>query len=335
MKRLIYIIAVMFVLSACDKDKKEKEHNKEEKGEIFGTILYQGARDKRADFLVTMQREKDNHIYSSERTTNTGEYRIKDLPAGTYKLTASGWGTKTKEISSVIIPMNGKYDIDMELIIVRPQIFQNGIQVGDTYDMTETPSLNFDILNGNRVTMDWWVEGISNGDWISVHPENGSISQGEQNYAFTIKVEKDKLQNANPAIISFNSNRGSFSMKVNVTKKLYVTTLNIEKSYYSYYYRYSMKGIVFYKNSLDRPMEVGFYYSKNKNPKETGIPIVLVTTTGYTEKYSNGQYYFDFSKVLDYINDNLEKKMTYYVQAYAKNRYETAYGDVIPFLCDP
>ena len=328
MKRLIYLVVVIFVLSACDKNNEGDKND--EKGEISGIILYQGARDKAVDgILVTMQRVGDSHVYRSERTTNTGEYKIQGLSMGTYELTASGWGVDTVR-QTIRIPMDGKHDIDMTQVIVRPQIFQNGIPVGDIYDMTETPSLTFDILNANRVKMNWTVEK-PNEDWISVRPEIGEIPPGKQDHAFTIIIDKDKLQSANPAVININSNVGSSSIKISVAKNLYVTTFSVAVGSS---YSFSMKGKVFFNKSIYRPTEVGFYYGKNVNPKETGTRIAL-DTEFYYEVYYNGQYSFDFSKSLSYFNDFLEDNTTYYVQAYARNMYESAFGDVVSFLCDP
>jgi len=215
MRRFIFLsFIIILIFSACSGDDEDSSKN----GTIWGYVLYEGAKDKSVDgVLITMQKQGEEERYSSPQTSNDGRYEILDLPYGTYTMTASGWGMETQE-RSVSIPCGNPHYIHMKQTIIKPQIYQNGILIGDYFDMSETPSLNFDILNANRETMTWNVSK-SKDNWVSVSPEKGEIAQGGQNYAFTIYIDRDKLEcGAPPATITINSNKGSKTIKLTSTK---------------------------------------------------------------------------------------------------------------------
>ncbi|MCM1301858.1 MAG: carboxypeptidase-like regulatory domain-containing protein [Alistipes senegalensis] len=207
-------LIIILTLSTCGEYDKDSSKN----GTIWGYVLYEGAKDKQVDgVLITMQKQGEEEIYSSPQTSNDGRYEISDLPYGRYTMTASGWGMEKQE-RSISIPCSNPHYIHMTQTVIKPQIYQNGELIGDYFDMSETPTLNFDILNANRGTMIWNVSKSSD-NWVAVSPEKGEIAQGEQNYAFTIHIDRDKLEcGAPPATISINSNKGSKTIKLTSTK---------------------------------------------------------------------------------------------------------------------
>lgn len=97
---------------------------------------------------------------------------------------------------------------------------------------------------------------------------------------------------------------------------LYVRTLEPEfiEKYTTYKNRYLLKGEVSFSLYDYIPTEVGFYISKSKDDILSGDRI--------TAKRKNG--YFGFE--VEY--KELEWAYTYYIQAYAKNDYGIAYGEI-------
>ncbi|MCL2416757.1 MAG: carboxypeptidase regulatory-like domain-containing protein [Bacteroidales bacterium] len=208
MKKRIIILLSVFMLNSCNEDKATTFSN------ITGTVLYEGARGTIPvdGILVTVQKEDNENIRRSQTTDSTGEYEIENLPRGVYILTASGRGVHTV-IDTLRLPLDGRHDIHMTQSIIGPRIYRNQTPMDDFFDMGYTLTLIVDILNDNRVPMNWWT--AASDDWISVNPESGSIPPIEQHSGFTIRVDRNKLQcNTPPATITFGSNRGSTTLIV-------------------------------------------------------------------------------------------------------------------------
>ena len=184
-----------------------------ETGSIWGTIYYGGVHTPADSIRVTMSRGKETYV--SKFTTNTGEYRVPDLPVGEYILTVSSWGIDTVKQPFTIPTIKNPYDIDVKKTILKPQIYYNGQLIDYTYDMGESPSYNFDILNDNRDTMHWFVEK-SNDEWLTVSPSKGELPPGKQGHGFMITItDRTKLLcDTPPAAITINSNNGSKPLKV-------------------------------------------------------------------------------------------------------------------------
>lgn len=87
----------------------------------------------------------------------------------------------------------------------------------------------------------------------------------------------------------------------------------IEK-YTNYKNRYLLKGDVAYRSNSYYPREVGFYISKSKDD------ILSAGDRITAELWYNGEFKVEYKE--------LEWAYTYYIQAYAKNDYGIAYGDI-------
>ena len=97
--------------------------------------------------------------------------------------------------------------------------------------------------------------------------------------------------------------------------RLSVRTLEPEfiENYTAYKKRYLLKGEVSFEGPTDIiPTEVGFYISKSKDNILSGDRI--------TAKREYGKFQVEYKE--------LEWSYTYYIQAYAKNKYGIAYGEI-------
>lgn len=330
MQKVFFLIIGILFLYSCKPDEVSRT------GYLDVDVRYTGgASQMELDGVkIALHRTDGGNLEEKSKWINkTGIQRI-ELPAGNYKLVLTGNRCKSDSLAphnNIVIIKQGESTekaIGIEKLPYSMIIKYKGRELSQDETINITNGESLDIWNKYSTNILKWNIHASE-SWITFNEKDGTIEKdGINSVIFNIGNLPHNVNYAN-VVLTTTTDNGSFSIKVKAEKNnnLNVTTFNVDVGTYG---SYAMRGRVFFNNTAYRPTEVGFYYGKSNNPRETGTQIVLDADLGYANY--NGEY-FDFRKTL--WDDDLEKGATYYVQAYAKNFYETAFGNVISFLCAP
>jgi hypothetical protein len=329
MKQVIYLIMVAALVCGCCKE-KEKE---KESGSNYGVITDKATGEPVGDANVQLRPGG-----STTLTGNDGRYEFLEVERGTYRInvTKTNYTNLIDDYDIIVEPnKRTKRDVQIEKLPMALRVVNDRRQDLDILAFGSEASLvsrSFNIFNDGFESLEWEI--TENCEWISELSEtNGWLYPGEQQ-AIVITIDRKKLGAGNNVyVLNISSDKGSKELTITATgltqtTGLFVTTFSVTANTYGY----SLKGRVSFNDVNIRPTEVGFYYSTSNKPNEDEFKIVLDAELLYEMYYYDG--YFDFSKGLYFFDDNLENNAYYYVQAYAKNRYGTVYGDIVRFLCN-
>lgn len=302
MKRLMYILFVGLLFTACANDINEEIPV----GRISGSVSDKTTGEPVATVSATLSPGGNSTVTGSD-----GSFEFIDLGPGEYTININkeGYNPNNKKVA-VTAGQTTQTHLLIERIPAVITADRTELDFGDNYSVN---TLSFNIVNNNYEKLSW--EMINNCGWITdVSPKSGTLAHGKTG-TIIVKIDRELLADGNNTTVLVLSTEGVGSTEITVKaygqakKKAVLNTLeplNITAS------TAVLTGEI---------VDDGYpkYYERGVVYSEQSMPTVEQTLQRLTATMTD-------DKVYSCQAVGLTLGKTYYVRAYAVNEVGVAYS---------
>jgi len=306
MNRVIYLLlAISLTVGGCKKKEEKTEVS------ISGTVI-----DKSTGEPIPVVNIKISPGENSTVTGSDGFFQFDNIENGDYTLTASKEGYKDVSVSVTVSGSNVKKDITLQREAAIVNVDRDELDFGSETSVTQ---LSFSIVNSSREDLAWSI--TTDCEWIaSITPNSGTLQFGKTQ-PIQVTINRGALtEGNNTTVINVVSSNGRSEITLKAEKifcglsvKTYeVTEISATSA--------NLNGeIMWDENNIYKPSEIGFYYSTNSIPTNGGTKVTATVPLDYWD---------DFETTIS----GLTNQTTYYVQAFATNKFGTEIGNIVSFV---
>ena len=301
MKRLMYIMLVGLLFTACANDLKEEITT----GRISGSVSDKTTGEPVATVIATLSPSGRSTVTGSD-----GAFEFIDLSSGEYTINISKEGYKGNDKKvTVVAGQTSQTHLLIERIPAVITADYSEIDFGETLT-----TLAFSIINSGYETLSWHIE-YDDELWIKeIKPLTGELESGKT-AAIVVNIDREKLRSGNnEMVLVVVSNNGKTEIKAKAIGEAKVSpALNINEAS-----NITSNSAVLHAEITEAGVpaytERGFIYDTLSNP--TLWNNIAVLTSPLNE-----------DKIFSYSLEGLALGNTYYVKAYAISKIDTAYSN--------
>ncbi len=302
MKRLMYIMLVGLLFTACANDINEEIPI----GRISGVVSDKNTGEPVATVSAVLSPGGNSTVTGSD-----GSFEFVDLSPGEYTVNINKEGYKSND---KVVTVAANQTTQAHLLIERiPAVItadRTELDFGKDYGVN---TLSFNIVNNNYEKLSW--EMVNNCGWITdVSPKSGSLDYGKTG-TIIVKIDRDLLADGNNTTVLVLSTEGVGSTEITVKaygqakKKAVLNTLEVSSI--------TATTAVFTGEIVDDGYPK--YYERGIVFSEQMMPTMEQTLQRLTATMTADSIYS-----CQVVGLTLGK--TYYVRAYAVNEKGTAYS---------
>ena len=195
MKQYIYLFITLLILSACSKDKDEKEQPKQFFGNVEGTITDQTTGDLLNNAYVLL-------IPSGKATAtgSDGRFVFLDIKTGIYTLQVF---KEDYAVASLSIEIEANKTTPGNVRIVKST---GNLSISKAYlDFSLGNIQNFTITNNGTGDVQWQVQ--TNHSWVNIELSDGTLNS-KASQAINVRIDKNNTQGENYALLSVTGSDG-------------------------------------------------------------------------------------------------------------------------------